>query len=108
MAYAGSTAAEANPPYLLSAMLAGSTHGQGESTAAYAYKQWIYKSTHLSTEVGGVTDFITDGGRLGMQLGDSVILVGSTVYISAMVTVNAVGSTGNVTLSQGFILSSAS
>ena len=108
MAYAGATSTAANPPYLIASMLAGSTHGQGESTAAYAYKQWIYKSTHISTEVGGVTDFITDGGLLGMQLGDSVILVGSTVYVSSIVTVNAVGSTGNVTLSQGQIISSAS
>ena len=107
MAYNGATSTEPNPPYLIGSMLAGSTHGQGESTAAYAYKQWIYKSTHLSTEVGGVTGFITDGQALGMQLGDSVIVVGSTVYIRAELTVNAVSSTG-VDLSQGFILSSAS
>ena len=104
MAYAGTTSTSPNPPALTQSWLAGST--DAGSTSADAIKQFIYKSTHTQAEVAA-TGFITDGEDLGMRLGDSVLVIGSTTYVLSHHSVRAVSSTG-VDLSAGLLISSAS
>ena len=105
MAYQGATSTAANPPMLVTSILAGSTHGLGESTSKGSWAQWVYRSTHVVTDVEG-TDFIADGFSLGMDLNHSVLVISSTVFSIAHHVVNAVGSTGGVTLSSGTLVSS--
>ena len=106
MAYQGSTAGSsvANPPALISSYLAGSTNTG--STDLSANKQWMYKSTHTQAEAAAA-GFFTDGKALGMDLGDSILVMGSTTYLLSHHVVNAVSSTG-VGLSAGLLISSAS
>lgn len=106
MAYAGSSSTAANPPVLTQAWLAGSTQGQGGSTASRTMKQWLYKSTHVQTDVDNA-GFITDAQDLGMQLGDSILVVSATAYTISHHVVNTISSTG-CTLSAGLLVSSAS
>ena len=92
MAYASSTeGSSANVPFLISQSV-GSTAGGGTA-------QWLYKSTHTSTEVTEA-GFITDGQDLGMDLADVVGVLGSTTYTLTWHTVTAVSGTG-VSLSTG-------
>ena len=98
MAYAGTTSTSPNPPILVSQSI-GSTAGGGS-------RAWLYKSTHVQTDVDS-TGFFTDGQALGMQLGDIVMVQGSTTYIQSQHTVTVVTSTG-VGLSAGLLVSSAS
>jgi len=98
MAYAGTTSTAANPPFLV-------TQGIG-STGGVTLSQWMYRSTHTQAAVAA-TGFITDAQALGMSLGDSVLVVGSTTYVISQHVVNAVSSTG-ATLSAGLLVSSAS
>ena len=106
MAYQGSTAGStvSNPPFMISSWLAGSTNSG--STDARAWKQFAYRSTHTQALVAA-TGFFTDGKKLGMRLGDSVLVIGATTYVISHHTVNAVSATG-VTVSAGLIVSSAS
>ena len=106
MAYAGSTAGStvSNPPILTQAALAGSTN-QG-STSARGPQQWMYRSTHTQALVAA-TGFFTDGRRLGMRLGDSLLVHGATTFVVSFHTVQAVSTTG-VTVSAGLLISSAS
>ena len=106
MAYTGSTAGStvANPPVLTQSWLAGST--KSGSTDARAWNQFIYRSTHTQAEAAA-TGFITDGRKLGMRLGDSVLVIGATTYVISSHGVRAVSTTG-VTLSAGLVISSAS
>lgn len=106
MAYAGSTSGStvANPPAIVSDMLAGSTNTG--STDLGGQSLWIYKSTHVQTDVDN-TGFITDAKFLGMKLGDPVMVLSSTGYTMSFHTCQAVSSTG-ATLSAGLLVSSAS
>lgn len=106
MAYSGSTAGStvSNPPALVSSYLAGSTNTG--STDAVARKEFFYRSTHTQAEAAAA-GFITDAKVLGMSLGDSVQVMGSTTYVLSYHTVQAVTSTG-ATLSAGLLVSSAS
>lgn len=98
MAYAGTTSTSPNPPVCISSFM-GSTTGGG-------LRFWMYRSTHLQADVSS-TGFFTDGQRLGMTLGDPVIVIGSTTYLMTHHTVSVVTSTG-VGLSVGLLTSSAS
>ena len=98
MAYAGTTSTAANPPFLIS-------QGVG-STGGVTFAEWRYESTHTQAEAAA-TGFITDAQDLGMSLGNSVLVVGSTTYVISHHVVNAVSSTG-ATLSAGLLVSSAS
>lgn len=106
MAYSGSTSGStvANPPALTQSWLAGSTNTGAAGSGAL--KEFMYRSTHTNVEVAAA-GFITDAKALGMALGDSVLVYGSTTYILSQHTVQAVSSTG-ATLSAGLITSSAS
>jgi hypothetical protein len=105
MAYSGSTAGSslANPPALVGNFLAGSTNTG--STDASALSMWIYRSTHLNTEVDAV-GFITDGESLGMSLADVVFVIGPNDGVSIH-GVRTVSSTG-IDLSIATLVSSAS
>lgn len=98
MAYLGTTSTSPNPPALLTQAM-GSTGGATPS-------QWRYVSTHTQV-LAAAAGFITDAEVLGMSLGDSVIVAGSTTYVVSHHTVNALSSTG-ATLSAGLLVSSAS
>lgn len=106
MAYAGSTSGStvANPPGLVSQLLAGSTNTG--STNLAGQHLWVYKSTHVQTDVDN-TGFMTDAQALGMELGDAVFVLSSTGYSLSIHTVQALSSTG-ATLSAGLLVSSAS
>ena len=99
MAYQGTTSTAPNVPFLVGQSI-GSTRG----------KCWEYHSTHVRDTVVGA-GFITDGQSLGMRPGHAVSVfqstAGSTTHILSYHTVLSDSSTG-VTLSQGFIVSSAS
>lgn len=106
MAYSGSTSGStvANPPALTQSFIAGSTNTG--STDAYAWQEFVYRSTHTQAEVAA-TGFFTDGQALGMKLGNSVMSIGSTTFVVSHHCVNAVSSTG-ATVSAGLLVSSAS
>lgn len=92
MAYAGTTSTAPNLPYVIFGPL-------GHRRAVH----WGYRSTHTSTDL---TDgFITDAQKLGMTLGDSVWVYGSTTYALTSHTVDSLTSTG-ASLSTGLNLSS--
>lgn len=69
-------------------------------------RKWQYVSTHTQAEVG-TSDFISDGLALGMKVGDTVTVIGSTTYVRSEHGVRAVGSTFTG-LSAGLLVSSAS
>ena len=104
MAYAGTTSTSPNAPRLISKAM-GSTSG------AYGTALWQYASTHVQSDVSS-TGFFTDGQDLGMELGDIVMVIGSTTTDNglgplSMHVVNVVTSTG-VGLTTGLMVSSAS
>lgn len=94
MAYAGTTSTSPNPPVLVTQGIAfSSSNVTGTAGIQRGQpRQWIYVSTHISSDIEAV-NFFTDGLDLGMQLGDQVVHVGSTTYIMTSHTVVAVGST---------------
>lgn len=98
MAYAPYSSSSPNPPVKLIDTL-GSTAGGG-------WRLWVYRSTHLQTDVGA-SDFISDGQALGMTVGDTVLAIGSTTYKISYHAVTSVGSTFTG-LSAGLVVSSAS
>ena len=59
---------------------------------------WAYKSTHTSTSINGVANFFSNGYKLGMRKGDTVICVknstASVAYEQMVGRVNAASSTG--------------
>ena len=76
------------------------------STGGVTQSEWLYNSTHTQAEAAAA-GFITDGQALGLNVGDSVLVVGSTTYVQSKHSVRAVTSTG-ITLSAGLLISSAS
>ena len=106
MAYAGSTSGSsvANPPALTEYTVAGSTNTG--STDAYAWQQYVYRSTHTQAEVAAA-GFFTDGQALGMKVGNSVMVIGGATSVISQHRVTAVSSTG-ATVSAGLLVSSAS
>lgn len=98
MAYAGVNSTIANPPAAVLEVM-GSTGGRGA-------RVWLYKSTHTQLEMSSA-GFITDGLNLGAQLGDVMLVLGSTTYVMSAHTVQARSSTG-ISLSAGLTISSAS
>lgn len=95
MAYQGTTSTAPNVPRLVS-------QGIGDSQN----RQWVYVSTHTQATAAG-TGFFTDGQYVGLKVGNSMLVVGSTTYIMSQHQVNAVSSTG-ATISAGLLVSSAS
>lgn len=84
MAYAGTTSTSPNTPKMLLQSI-GSTFGGG-------WRQWVYVSTHISSDVSFV-NFFTDGKILGMKVADQLIHVTSTGGIITSHSVLVVGST---------------
>lgn len=104
MAYAGTTSTAPNPPRLISKAMGSTAGARGQAL-------WQYASTHVQTDVSS-TGFFTDGDALGMELGDIVMVIGSTSTTKgsgplSLHVVNVVTSTG-VGLSSGLMVSSAS
>ena len=103
MAYLAANTTSPNPPNLIASFL-GSTGGDGR-------KLWMYASTHVQVDVSS-TGFFSDGQTLGMNLGDPVLVIGSTTTTdgrgpASFHVVNVVTSTG-VGLSAGLLVSSSS
>ena len=95
MAYQGTTSTAPNLPRLVSQGIGGSQN-----------RQWVYISTH--TQGGAAAaGFFTDGSKIGLKVGNSMLVIGSTTYTISHHTVNAVSSTG-ASISAGLIVSSAS
>ena len=94
MAYTGTTSTAPNLPFLTSQAISGS------------HRTWRYESTHTQA-LAAATGFFTDGQKLGLKVGDSMLVVGSTTYVISHHCVNAVSSTG-ATISAGLLVSSAS
>ena len=94
MAYAGTTSTAPNVPKLTSQSLDGS------------HRHWVYVSTHLQGIISS-SGFFTDGRDVGLQVGDTMMAVGTTTYLMSFHTVNVVTSTG-AGLTFGLIVSSAS
>lgn len=69
-------------------------------------RTWKYFSTHTQAEVG-TSDFISNGSSIGMQAGDSVLVIQSTTYKISHHAVTVVAST-YASLSVGQLVSSAS
>lgn len=86
--------ATGNPPHL-----------RGDQPVA-APRSWAYQSTHTQVEVG-TSDFISNGQDIGMTLGDTVTVIGSTTYLTSVHSVNGLGST-YTGLTTGLLVSSAS
>lgn len=112
MAYQSSTVGStaSNPPILLTMGALAST-GIGSTVASTSGRGpmprvWGYNSTHTQAEVAAA-GFITDARKMGMQLGDAVMVVGSTTLVISFHAVQALSSTG-ATLSAGLLVSSAS
>ena len=80
MAYQGTTSTAANPPQLMAQPIAGR-------------RAWLYSSTHTSAEAAA-PGFFTDGQALGLVLGDSVLVHGSTTFLIHSHSVIAVSATG--------------
>lgn len=104
MAYFGSTelSSVANPPQLIGAS-AGARTILGTSnltawssgvTRAGGVQTWRYVSTNLTTDLN-TAGFITDGQRLGMQVGDLLLAVSYTSAGSSFVTFFGVLTTTN-------------
>jgi len=93
MAYATS-----NPPSLISA---------GPLTNELGGRLWFYSSTDASATVR-VTGYITNGGNLGMVVGDLVIMRDTTNNIISMLRVVSVSATapGAVDLSDATVVGS--
>jgi len=111
MAYQGTTAGSSvsNPPFLVSQGIASTGIGStapSTSNRGPTPSQWHYKSTHTQAEVAAA-GFITDARVLGMKIGDSVLVMGSTTMVISHHVVNALSSTG-ATISAGLLISSAS
>lgn len=83
MAYQGTTSTAPNVPALV-------TQGIGGKDAAP--RMWIYKSTHISSDIEAA-NFFTDGQALGMNVGDLLFHTGSTTYVITAHSVVAVGAT---------------
>ena len=105
MAYQGTTSTAANPPRLMVQGI-GSTVSSTAISASPRTAVWVYGSTHVQSDVSS-TGFFTDGYKLGMRLGDVVMVYGSSTFIQSQHVVNVVTTTG-VGLSAGLIVSSAS
>jgi hypothetical protein len=81
----------ANPPALQVQAVAGP-------------QQWVYQSTHGTTEVAA-TGFFTDGSARGMKVGDQVVVVETdNSYATSIAHVTSVASTG-VTVAAGSLTS---
>ena len=94
MAYLSSTTTSPNVPNLVTQGIAFSSSNVSGTAGVQAGlpRQWIYVSTHISSDIEAV-NFFTDGRDLGFQLGDQLVHVGSTTYVMTSHTVVAVGST---------------
>lgn len=95
MAYQGTTSTAPNVPKLVH-------QGIGNSQN----RHWVYVSTHTQATAAGA-GFFTDGQILGLKVGNSMTVIGSTTYALSYHTVNAVTSTG-AGLTSGLLVSSAS
>lgn len=93
MAYAGTTSTSPNPPRLV-----------GQAMAESAGRSWVYVSTHTAATVEAA-NFFTDGDELGLKVGDTMLVVGSTTYTVTAHAVIAVGAT-TTNLSTGISYSS--
>lgn len=69
-------------------------------------RKWQYVSTHTQAAVG-TSDHISNGKDLGMKVGDTVTVIGSTTYTRSEHSVTAVAST-YTSLTTGLLVSSAS
>ena len=110
MAYASSTeGSSAVVPVLTSLGIAstgiGSTQPSTSAKGAIT-GEWRYNSTHTQAEAAAA-GFFTDALALGMKIGDSVLVIGSTTIVISHHVVNALSSTG-ATISAGLLVSSAS
>lgn len=79
MAYAGTTSTSPNVPVM-------------QVQAIASFRQWIYKSTHISSDIA-VANFFTDGLALGFKVGDQLMHVTSTGGIITSHSILVVGST---------------
>ena len=92
MAYAPyNSTATANPARVVSQPIAGA-------------KEWQYVSTHTQAEAAAA-GFFTDGQALGMAVGESMKVHGSTTYVVSSHAITAVSSTG-ASISTGSLYSS--
>jgi hypothetical protein len=67
-------------------------------------KQWVYTSSHGTTEVAA-TGFFTNGKALGMKVGDQVLVVeNDNSYATSIAHVTSVATTG-VTVAAGSLTS---
>ncbi len=115
MSYSGTTAGSSvsNPPRLLTGGLATQPATTGLSTAAASQHQqggnlWFYSSTNKTTDIKA-SNFFSDGKKLGMRPGDTVIgnwftSAGSSV-VNFMGTIVSV-STSGASLSTGSLMTS--
>jgi len=92
MSYSGTTAASSvsNPPKLLVGQMATIPETTGLSTNAAQQSQqglqlWGYSSTNKTTDIF-VSNFFTDGKKLGMRPGDFMIANSFTSAGSSVVT----------------------
>ena len=85
MAYLGTTSTAPNVPHLV-------TQGISAGAAVGQPRQWIYVSTHISSDIEAA-NFFTDGQKLGFRVGDMLMHVESTVYLITSHAVVAVGAT---------------
>ena len=110
MGYASSTeGSSANVPVLLGQGIASTGMSSTQPSTAPTTsppRQWNYNSTHTQAEVAAA-GFISDARDLGMAIGDSLYVVGSTTMVISHHVVNALTSTG-CTVSAGLLVSSAS
>lgn len=68
-----------NPPRLMVASLGGTP-----------FQQWVYSHTDAAAVVDGA-NYITNGGDLGMRVGDLVLVRNTTANITTMHQVSATG-----------------
>ena len=91
MAYLSSTTTSPNVPRMVTQGIAV-PQSSGSTVASVNPRQWIYASTHISSDIEAA-NFFTDGLNLGFRLGDQLVHIGSTTYVMTSHTVVAVGST---------------
>lgn len=110
MSYSGSTASSSvsNPPKLLVGQVASIPETTGLSTTAAQQSQqggqiWYYSSTNKTTDIF-VSNFFSDGKRLGMRPGDIVFANSFTSAGSSVVSMIGVitgVSTSGATMASG-------
>lgn len=84
MAYQGTTSTSPNSLALTVQGIAWSSSNVTGGKAKIQPRSWIYASTHVSSDIGGVNFFGTDPRNMGIQVGDVLTHYAATAVFTHM------------------------